>query len=585
MRTLLVMLSVTLMVTVSAMVTATAMELAIGATDASGFKFFKKPDGTYEVKTGADEKSFAIIDVLRSHENGYNVLVHSPANKIAIKENDQIVMTAKVRVIGDRADEGNVGLYGESAVDSKKAFLGGIIYPTRELKTFRRHYLSPIDFEIGEFRLSIHLGLKSQTLELHELSAEVYPADFDIDKIPMDQLTWPGRSLDAPWRVEANQRIETIRKQDAKIVVNDAEGNAISGAKVIVKQKRHAFPFGTFVGEKMLEDSVDGQNYRKTLKENYNFITLPAYLANWGWLNDKKRKNYFRMADWAKANGFQTRGHLLVYPGWAASPGEWFELPKPELLEKLNAHIFRATNALADRGVRDWDVTNELRYNEQFMNEIGGVAVAAEWFKLARQCNPQGHLSLSETAILSNRGETEMEQATFEKHHKILIDAGAPIDGICLHGHFNTALTSPMRLKEIFDRMTKLGDVMVTEFDLDNSDKGSQADYLRDFYTVCFSHPSVRGVNQWGFWEADMWRPRGHLIDRNWNETVSFKAYRDLVYGAWWTDQSGETNDTGEFELRGFKGTHTVTVEHEGYIWSGEMELGDDFLKIDVVVP
>lgn len=133
--------------------------------------------------------------------------------------------------------------------------------------------------------------------------------------------------------------------------------------------------------------------------------------------------------------------------------------------------------------------------------------------------------------------------------------------------------------------MTKLGDVMVTEFDLDNSDKGSQADYLRDFYTVCFSHPSVRGVNQWGFWEADMWRPRGHLIDRNWNETVSFKAYRDLVYGAWWTDQSGETNDTGEFELRGFKGTHTVTVEHEGYIWSGEMELGDDFLKIDVVVP
>jgi len=405
--------------------------------------------------------------------------------------------------------------------------VGELIYPTRELKTYRRHFLSPTDLDVGEFRLSIHMALKAQTLELHQLSMKVYPPDFDVHKIQVDQQTWDGREADAPWRKEANARIEKLRKQNLKIVVRDSDGNLISDAKITVNQKRHAFPFGTFVGTTVLKDSNDGEKYRTLLKENFNLITLPAYLADWGWLNDENRKEYFQMADWAHANGFQTRGHLLVYPGWTATPSKWFKMPKPELLEKLNEHIPRATKAFAARGVRDWDVANELRYNEKFMEEIGGIAVAADWFKLARQCNPEGGLFLAETAILSNRGDTEKEQATLEKHHKILVDAGAPIDGICLQGHFGAEFTSPVRLKEIFDRMTKMGDVMVTEFDMDSIGKDAQADYLRDFYTVCFSHPKVLGVNQWGFWEADMWKPRGHLIDKQWNQTVSFKAYRD----------------------------------------------------------
>ena len=219
------------------------------------------------------------------------------------------------------------------------------------------------------------------------------------------------------------------------------------------------------------------------------------------------------------------------------------------------------------------------------MEEIGGIEVAADWFKLAREVNPKGKLFLSETSILTNRGETETEQAAFERHHKILVDAGAPIDGICLQGHFSTGMTAPVRLLEIIDRMTKMGDLMVTEFDLDNSEKNSQADYLRDFYTVCFSHPKVLGVNQWGFWEADMWKPRGHLIDKNWNETASFKAYRNLVRKAWWTDEEGSTDDNGLFETRAFKGIQTVAVTHDGYTWTGEVELGDEELKLDVVVP
>lgn len=564
---------------------AIAQELAIPVCFAEDFKYFPNEGSTFEIKSTGNGEKFAVIDVKQKLDKSWKALIHSPTNTVALKEGDQVVLTAKVRVVGDSPDEGNLGLYGENAVETTKVFIGNTIYPTAELKTYRRHFICPADLDVGEFRLSLHMGLKAQTLELYELSVEVYPPEVDVENIKLDPLDWPGRASDADWRDAASARIDKFRKQDIKVIVRDADNNPISGAQVSIQQKRHKFPFGTFVSEKLLEDSVEGESYRKTLRENYNLITLPAYLSNWGWLNQEKRKKYFAMADWATANGFQTRGHLLVYPGWAVTPSEWFEIPKTELLEKLNAHIPRATGAFASRGVKDWDVANELRYNEKFMEEIGGIAVAAQWFKTAREVNPEGKLFLSETAILSNRGDTEIEQAAFEKHHKILIDAGAPIDGICLHGHFNTALTSPIRLKEILDRMTRLGDVMVTEFDLDNSDKVSQADYLRDFYTVCFSHPRVLGVNQWGFWESDMWRPRGHLIDKDWNQTVSFKAYRNLVYKTWWTDVTGGSDNEGAFATRAFKGTHIVKVSHAGYTRSQEIDLGEDDFRLDVVMP
>ena len=564
---------------------ANAQQFAIPKTSAKDFKYFPSAASSFEIGSAQGGEKFAIIDVKKVQEDAWKVLIHSPTNKVPIKKDDQIVLTATVNVFGERTDEGNLGLYGENVGDTEKVFLGDTIYPTSKLRTYRKHYTAPRDIAVGDFRMSLHMGAKLQTLELHDISTEVYPPDFDIKKIKQDKLNWSGRAFDADWRIEALHRIEKLRKQNVGIVVRDADNKAISGATVTIKQKRHKFLFGVYPGREMLKDSVNGENYRRILKENYNLITVPAYLADWGWRDESVRKQYFEIADWAKANDFYTRGHLLVYPGWAVTPSEWFKIPKPELLKKLNAHIPRATRAFASRGVQDWDVANELRYNEEFMEEIGGIEVAADWFKLAREVNSKGKLFLSETSILTNRGETETEQAAFERHHKILVDAGAPIDGICLQGHFSTGMTAPVRLLEIIDRMTKMGDLMVTEFDLDNSEKNSQADYLRDFYTVCFSHPKVLGVNQWGFWEADMWKPRGHLIDKNWNETASFKAYRNLVRKAWWTDEEGSTDDNGLFETRAFKGIQTVAVTHDGYTWTGEVELGDEELKLDVVVP
>src|SRR4051812_32183009 len=58
------------------------------------------------------------------------------------------------------------------------------------------------------------------------------------------QFDYKGREADAPWRKEAQARIDKFRKADLSIVVNDATGKPVSGADVSIKMKRHAFSWG-----------------------------------------------------------------------------------------------------------------------------------------------------------------------------------------------------------------------------------------------------------------------------------------------------------------------------------------------------
>ncbi len=336
----------------------------------------------------------------------------------------------------------------------------------------------------------------------------------------------------------------------------------------------------------MLADSDEGRQYRAAVLEQFNTITLPAYQADWGWLDDQNRRTYFELADWAQAHDLPARGHLLVYPGWTASPSRWFELPKDELRAKLEQHIPRAIRSFAGRGVSEWDVTNELGMNAAFMEELGGIEVAADWFKTAEENLPGGQWYLNETFILSGGGQTGTNQDRYEKQIQQLLDAGAPVRGIGLQGHFGSQLTPPQRLLEILDRFANFNlPILITEFDIDIDDPIAKADYMRDFYTVMFSHPAVVGIIRWGFWEGDMWKPRGHSLTKDWQTTPMDTTYRSLVRGQWWTAERQTTGVSGEVQRRVFKGQQKVTVAVGDYRYETIVEAGNSATHLEVVIP
>ncbi len=76
-----------------------------------------------------------------------------------------------------------------------------------------------------------------------------------------------------------------------------------------------------------------------------------------------------------------------------------------------------------------------------------------------------------------------------------------------------------------------------------------------------FSHPSVGVLQQWGFYEPVHWRPRAALFRKDWSPKPNGRAFLDLVFKQWWTDQKGITDSEGSYKLRAFHGDYEVTVK------------------------
>lgn len=126
----------------------------------------------------------------------------------------------------------------------------------------------------------------------------------------------------------------------------------------------------------------------------------------------------------------------------------------------------------------------------------------------------------------------------------------------------------------------------VTEFDIDVGDDGArQAELMRDYLTILFSHEAMEAVTLWGFWENAHRRPDAALYESDWTEKESLVAYQDLVLGEWWTDESLATGLAGEAELRAFLGDYVATVTVDGVEYERRFALGADGLSLVVQVP
>ena len=95
-----------------------------------------------------------------------------------------------------------------------------------------------------------------------------------------------------------------------------------------------------------------------------------------------------------------------------------------------------------------------------------------------------------------------------------------------------------------------------------------------DFYTLAFSHPAVESIIWWTITDLEPWRgmPAG-LLDAEGKAKPAYHALDQLINHQWNTQIEATTAQDGRAQFRGFYGSYTVTVEHEGEILTGEFDL------------
>ncbi len=436
-------------------------------------------------------------------------------------------------------------------------------------------FTAPTDAAPGAAKLILDVGSVAQevwiggvTLTNFGAGATAQTIEILPKRLSKPQFGGPAygeadRKPDAPWRLKANARIEKLRKGDLLIQVRDAAGKAVPGAKIEVRMKKHGFVFGTAIsGRRLMNPSPDFDTYRETAKTLFNGAVLDNDMKWYAW--EANRQTPLAAVKWLRDHVGPVRGHTLVWPNWQYMPkadAEKFQKDPTGLQEHILKHIRDEAGALRGQ-IRDWDVINEPYTNYRFMEVLGDAAMI-EWFKTARQADPQARLFVND---YDNIEDSDAEHAAaYEKVIRYLLDNGAPLDGIGLQSHFFHRSRQPARTMELLDRYAKFGlPLQITELDVPERDDKIRADQQRDLITLFFSHPAVDSITHWGFWEGSHWYPAAAMFDIDWTIRPNGQAYRDLVFKTWWSDAEGQSDARGQFSTRGFYGDYEITVSAGG---------------------
>ena len=207
------------------------------------------------------------------------------------------------------------------------------------------------------------------------------------------------------------------------------------------------------IGVAVNRRNISNPEHIELIKKNYNSITAENDMKS-GELHPKENEYRWGRADsvanFCRNNGIKLRGHCLV---WHAQFCDWMftdkkgkEVSKEVFYKRLREHIHTVVNRYKDV-VYAWDVVNEAMadgngggrwgrrqsdYRESRLYKLCGDEFIAKAFQFAREADPNALLFYNDY----NAAEPAKRDRIFNMVKKMK-DAGVPIDGIGMQGHYN----------------------------------------------------------------------------------------------------------------------------------------------------
>jgi GH35 family endo-1,4-beta-xylanase len=379
-------------------------------------------------------------------------------------------------------------------------------------------------------------------------------------------LLAPGPALRAEAELD-----DAIRRHRTGTLTVEAAPNT----EVRVEQLRHEFWFGAAVANQAFSgrmDPADRERYRATFLANFNAAVTENALK-WHSMETRRGQIDYAPVDamlaWAEQHKIPLRGHNVFW-GISNRVQPWLKaLDDDEFRRVLQARAIDIARRYRGR-FAEYDLNNEMIHGNYYEQRLGpGITLEmAQWMRTE---DPAAVLYLNDYDITTGR---RLED--YVRHIRQLLAQGVPIGGIGVQGHLHGDTFDPIALQRSLDRLAKFKlPIRITEFNfpgqkskyygqrdavLTAEEEAAKAKSLVEFYRICFAHPAVEGILMWGFWEGANWIPVSSLFRRDWSPTPAGTAYRELIYGKWWTSWRGRADAQGRCEVPAFFGQHKVTA-------------------------
>lgn len=330
------------------------------------------------------------------------------------------------------------------------------------------------------------------------------------------------------------------------------------------------------IGVAVNKTNVSDPAQMEIIKKQFNSVTAENAWKP-GEIHPKEGVWNFGLADsianFCRENGIKMRGHCLCwhsqFADWMFTDKKGKPVKKEVFYERLREHIHTVVNRYKDV-VYAWDVVNEAIADDNMMFrsfrpgvkpspyrqsrhfEFCGDEFIAKAFEFAREADPTGVLIYNDYSTV-DPGKRERIYEMVKK----MKEAGVPIDGIGMQGHYNIYFPDEEALDKTITRFSEIvNTIHITELDLrTNMESGGQLMFSRgeakpqagyiatlqeDQYNRIFKifrkHKDViKNVTFWNLSDKDSWLGvNNHPLpfDENFKAKRSLQVIRDFNVAA-----------------------------------------------------
>ncbi|WP_026903279.1 endo-1,4-beta-xylanase [Pedobacter glucosidilyticus] len=527
---------------------------------------------TTEIKNNGTDFSYLEVNTFNKLSGNRINGIEAPITS-NLKKGDILWVSFKSRCLVSKREtgEGFIELRLDNLVNGKAAWPAHVVRGVSIGKDWMETSFSFIigkDVNAADAKFVIKFDSYEQQLQISSITLNNYKQTVNLKDLPRSKVRYEGDHPDALWRKDALQRIEKIRKGDLKIKVLQPNGRPLTNAKISISLKRNSFDWGTAINSAFIleQNNGDAKHYRDTLKKYFNQVVFENEMKWKSWTSQPasiRGENTKKANKWLRENGMGARGHVMVWPSWRLSPGlESLKNDTAALRRRIKEVIQDQTTKMKGE-FSEWDVVNEPISNHDILDVLGKNEMVT-WFKTAHRHAPDLKLFLNDFTLFHGKGVGSGSQKFYD-NIAMLLKEGAPIDAIGEQGHIGGAPPAIPFVLERLDYFSKFNlPIKITEFDIRSIDDDFKANYIKDFMIAIYSHPSVTGFVQWGFWAGAHWFPEAALWDKDWTLRPHGKVYTELVNKTWTTNISTTTNALGEANTRGYCGEYEISVSHNG---------------------
>ena len=322
------------------------------------------------------------------------------------------------------------------------------------------------------------------------------------------------------------------------------------------------------IGVAVNQRNVSNPDQIALIKKEFNSITAENDMKPgeihpqegvWNWEKADK------IAKFCRENGIKLRGHCLCwhsqFADWMFTDKKGKPVKKEVFYERLREHIHAVVNRYKDI-VYAWDVVNEAMaddgrswpgreqspYRQSRHFQLCGDEFIAKAFQFAREADPNALLFYNDYSCV-DPGKRERIYNMVKK----MKDAGVPIDGIGMQGHYNIYFPDEDQLDLTITKFKEIvKHIHITELDLRmNNESGGQLMFSRgeakpmpgymntlqtDQYARLFKvfrkHKDViDNVTFWNLGDKDSWLGvNNHPLpfDENYKPKSCYRAIRDF---------------------------------------------------------